>query len=153
MDAKEILDKILNSYEGSFGKFNPDEDNDEDEATALMPIKNRHTEGSRITITITDDPESDYTNRVAFIDEKTKPGFMGKPSDVSLRFGFDKEHGRINNYSVMGMKGGYTFFVGYIGNVLVTCELHIQKRNQSETDDLKPFMDLVVKTIHECSEN
>ena len=81
-NAKEIIGTVIDAYDGAYGKFDEDVDNDESFATALHPIKNnRHTEGSRITVSIEEDISGEYANRVDFVNEKTKPSMMGKPVD------------------------------------------------------------------------
>ena len=148
-NAREIIERIDNRYDGVFGKFILDDDNDEMFATALHPIKgNRHTEGNRITVSVESDIEGEYRNRVDFVNEKTKPSIMGKPVDLTTRFGFDEEHGRLNNFSMMGVKGGYLFFAARLKDVLFCAELHVQKRPMTE-EDISGFMDIVVKTISE----
>ncbi len=145
--AKEFLDKIMSEYGGAFGRFDADEENDESFATALHPIPgNRHTEGSRITVSIEDDIETAYTDSTAYVDEKTKPSMMGKPVDLALSFGFDAEHGRLNNFSMMGMKGGYLFYTARQGNVLICAELHVQKRHMAD-EDVSGLMDIVGRVI------
>ena len=146
-NAREIIEKIDAEYCGVFGKFVLDDDNDETFATALHPIEgNRHTEGNRITISVESDIEGEYRNRVDFVDDKTKPSIMGKPVDLTSRFGFDEEHGRLNNFNMMGVKGGYLFFAARLKNVLFCAELHVQKRHMTD-EDISRFMDVVVKTI------
>ncbi len=146
-DADVIIKTINERYDGVFGKFEIDPSNDSTFATALHPIPgNRHTEGNRITVSVEDDLEEEYMNRVAFVDEKTKPSIMGKPVDVTARFGFDKEHGRLNNFSMMGAKGGYVFFAATKNGLLFCAELHTQKRHMTD-EDLKEFMDVVVETM------
>ena len=146
-NAKEMIERIDAQYDGVFGKFVLDDDNDETFATALHSIEgNRHTEGNRITISVESDIEGEYRNRVDFVDEKTKPSIMGKPVDLTSRFGFDEEHGRLNNFNMMGVKGGYLFFAARLKDVLFCAELHVQKRHMTD-DDISRFMDVVVKTI------
>ena len=146
-DAKKIIEAINDRYEGVFGKFTMDEENDDQFSTALHPIPgNRHTEGSRITVSVEENVDAEYENRVRFVDEKTRPGMMGKPVDVVTRFGFDKEHGRLNNYSMMGVNGGYVFFTATKGNVLFCAELHVQKRHMTD-EDLSGFLRVVLESI------
>ncbi|MCQ2079613.1 MAG: hypothetical protein MJZ38_06145 [archaeon] len=148
-DAKAIIERINERYSGVFGKFQPDSENDEFFATALHPIEgNRHTEGNRITVSVEEDVKTEYANRVDFVDDKTRPSIMGKPVDLSQRFGFDEEHGRLNNFSMMGAKGGYVFFTGHKEDVLFCAELHVQKRHMTD-EELAEFMDIVVRTISE----
>ncbi|MCQ2085261.1 MAG: hypothetical protein MJZ21_03840 [archaeon] len=144
--ANEILEKINETYDGVFGKFEMDEENDECFATALHPIKNRHTEGNRITLSVEDDIESAYADSVAFVDEKTRPSIMGKPVDVTLDFGFEKQHARLNNYSMMGAKGGYVFIAACKGNILFCAELHVQKRPMEDAD-MTEFMKIVNEAL------
>ena len=147
VSARKIIENIDAQYDGVFGKFVLDDDNDDSFATALHPISgNRHTEGNRITVSIEDDIEGEYRNRVEFVDEKTKPSIMGKPVDLTVRFGFDEEHGRLNNFSMMGMKGGYLFYAARLRNVLFCAELHVQKRHMTD-EDISGFMEIVVKSI------
>lgn len=146
-NAKEIIGEIDARYNGVFGKFLLDDDNDESFATALHPIEgNRHTEGNRITVSVESDIEGEYRNRVDFVDEKTKPSIMGKPVDLNIRYGFDEEHGRLNNFSMMGVKGGYLFYTARLDNVLFCAELHVQKRHMTD-EDISGFMDVVVSVI------
>ena len=148
-NAKKIIETVIDTYDGAYGKFDEDADNDESFATALHPIKNnRHTEGSRITVTIEEDISGEYANRVDFVKEKTKPSMMGKPVDLATRYGFDEEYGRLNNFSIMGMKGGYLFFTAHIGNILFCAELHVQKRHMTG-EDISEFMDIVVRSIRQ----
>lgn len=148
-NAAEIIETINMNYNGCFGKFDIDPGNDEEFATALHPIpNNRHTEGNRITVSIEPQVSEEYANRVEFINDKTKPSMMGKPVDVEQKFGFDNEHGRLNNFSMMGMKGGYVFFAGHVSDVLFCAELHTQKRHMTDSD-LKEFMDVVMAAINQ----
>ena len=149
-NAKEIIEMINAQYDGVFGKFILDDDNDDTFATALHPIEgNRHTEGNRISISVESDIVGEYRNRADFVDDKTKPSIMGKPVDLNSRFGFDEEHGRLNNFNMMGAKGGYLFFAARLDDVLFCAELHVQKRHMTE-EDISGFMGVVVKAITEC---
>ena len=147
--ANEILEKIVAEYDGAYGKFDLDAENDETFATALHPIQgNRHTEGSRITVSVEDDVATEYANRVEFVNQKTKPSIMGKPVDLTAKFGFDEEHGRLNNYSMMGAKGGYLFFAAHKGNILFCAELHVQKRAMTD-EDVSGLMSVVISALNE----
>lgn len=142
-----VIDFINANYSGCFGPFEADESNEEDFATALHPIPgNRHTEGNRITFSVESEIAEEYANRVEFVDDKTKPSIMGKPVDVERKFGFDEEHGRLNNFSMMGAKGGYVFFAARKDDVLFCAELHTQKRHMTD-DDMKEFMDVVISAL------
>ena len=143
----EVIDKINANYEGIFGPFEPDDENEEDFATALHPIPdNRYTAGNRITFSIESDIDAEYENRVEFIDEKTKPGPMGDPVDVPLKFGFDREHGRMNNYTFTNRTGGYVYFAACKSDVLFIAELHSQKRHITD-DDLNTIMKVILDAL------
>ena len=143
----EVIDRINADYEGIFGPFEPDDGNEEDFATALHPIPdNRYTAGNRITFSIESDIESEYQNRVEFIDDKTKPSRMGTPWDLPIKFGFDKEHGRINNFTFSDRKGGYVYFAGCKSDVLFIAELHSQRRHM-EDDDLYSLMNVILDAL------
>ena len=141
--AKAIIEATCKNYDGIFGPFVLDKENEDDFATALHPMPdNRYTEGNRITFSIESNIDDEYENRVAFIDDKTKPGPMGEPQDLDIKFGFDKEHGRINNYTFSERKGGYIYFAAYKEDVLFCAELHSQRRHIEDSD-----LELIMKSI------
>lgn len=154
-DAKDMVERFCASYEGLFGTFRPDDENEDDFAMAVFPIKSRFVKGNMISISVEDDMESAMRERIEYIDEKSRPGPMGDPVDMDCGYGFDREYGRINNFRKMGIKGGYLYFAGAKEDILVCCELHSMRRHIDDAD-IKGFMDTVLglfrRVSHDLSE-
>lgn len=144
-DAKVAVDSFCGSYDGVFGRFEADPDNDGGFAVAVHGLKSRFVSASMVMVS-TEDPDGTYAEKLEFVKEKSKPTPMGKSEEIQMRFGFDEEYGTLNNFSKMGTKGGIMYFAARKGDAVVCMQMFSMKAHVSD-DDLGILMDAVLGSL------
>lgn len=121
-DASEILDRFLASYDGRLGRFERADDSGPEAAYASCPDGDST---SMVRIEVCRDILAEFENRKAFIMSKRKRlGPMGKLEEFPCPCGFDDSYGGILNFKLLGKTGGFFFFAGRKGDVLVFMQVY-----------------------------
>lgn len=117
-NAINYVQGFISSYKGMFGDFAIDDDPSNDCASASSPDGDDNR--SMVWFKITDDIDSEFDNRKAFIDAKRKRlGPMGKLKMFHCPSDYEDSYGGILNFKLMGKIGGFFFYTAKKNNVLV----------------------------------
>ncbi|WII08951.1 hypothetical protein O8W32_07205 [Methanomassiliicoccales archaeon LGM-DZ1] len=116
-DALLLRDRFLKSYRGPFGPFTADEGSDAGYASASSPDGESTT---AVVFEICADPIPEFASKKQFIESKRKRlGPMGKLKEFVTPAGFDESYGGILNYHLLGKTGGFFFYTGRKGDVVI----------------------------------
>lgn len=145
-DAKAIMDRFCQRYDGLFGRFELDPDSDATNAVSTHAVESRFVNESVVMVSISDDPASDYAEKEEFIRSKGVKTPMGTPVPIEDAHGFEDWTGFLNNFSKMGMKGGFIYCVGRCEDAVVSIQA-FSVRNQVSEDDLDRFLSDILSSI------
>lgn len=147
-DAKAIMDRFCQSYDGLFGRFEMDPDSDGVNAVSTHAVESRFVSESIVMVSVTDDPASEYAEKEAFIRSKGVKTPMGTPVPIDDAHGFEDWTGFLNNFSKMGIKGGFIYCVGRCEDTVVCIQAFSVKKQVSE-DDLDRFLSDILAAIRD----
>ncbi len=145
-NAKEIIGNFCQKYDGLFGKFEMDPGSDEGNAVSTHDVQSRFVSESVVMVSVTDDPASDYSEKEEFIRSKGVKTPMGTPVPIEDPHGFEDWTGFLNNFSKMGVKGGFIYCVGRYEDTVACIQAFSTKKQVSE-EELDRFLSDILSSI------
>lgn len=145
-NAKDMMDRFCQKYDGIFGKFEPDPESDACNAVSTHDVKSRFVSESVVMIAVADDPATEYAEKKEFIRSKGVKTAMGTPVPIDDPHGFEDWTGFINNFSKMGVKGGFIYCVGRFEDTVACIQAFSTKKQISE-EELDGFLSDILTSI------
>lgn len=146
LDAKAIMQCFCQKYDGIFGRFEMDPESDGACAVSTHEVDSRYVRESVVMVSVSEDPGADYSEKADFIRSKGVKTPMGTPVPIEVPRVFDEWIGFINNFSKMGIKGGFIYCAGRIGEAVVCIQAFSVKKQVPE-EETNRLLDDIVSSI------
>ncbi len=146
MDLRVAMQRFCDGYRGLFGEFELDGGSDGNLSISTHEVNSRHVSASVVMFSIGDDADSEFGARSEFVRSKGNPTPMGRPVPIEDSYGFDGWIGYLNNFDMMGSKGGFIYCAGLKGDVVVSVQAFSVDAQIAE-GDLKAFFDCIQASL------
>ncbi len=147
-NAKAIMDRFCRKYDGVFGKFEMDPESDGSNAVSTHEVGSRFVSESVVMVSVSGDPASEYAEKEEFVLSKGVKTAMGTPVPIEDPHGFGEWRGFLNNFSKMGVKGGFIYCVGRYGDTVVCVQAFSTKKQVSE-EELDRFLSDILTSVQD----
>ncbi len=138
MDLRIAMQKFCGGYRGLFGEFELDGESDGNLSISTHEVASRYVSASVVMFSRGDDADSEFEERAEFVRSKSRPTPMGQPEPIEDDFGFDRWIGYLNNFDMMGSKGGFIYCAGLKEDAVVSVQAYSTNAQIAE-GDLKAF--------------